>query len=195
MALPDNELHTWFVKEVLPLEAALTRFLYRNCRAHAEILDLRQETYVRVFEAARHSLPRQVKPFVFSAARNLLIDRFRRARIVSIDSVADLERSIVATEDGDPERVLIDRDELRRLSDALENLPPRCREVVAMRKIDGMAQRDVAHRLGIAESTVEKQVGKGIRLLADMLFGVDDPVRHRRVLRAYARPVRYDGRG
>ena len=195
MALPDNELHAWFVEEVLPLEAALTRFLYRNCRDRAEILDLRQETYVRVFEAAGHGLPRQVKPFLFSAARNLLIDRFRRSRIVSIDSVADLESSIVVTEDGDPERVLIDRDELRRLSDALERLPPRCREVVAMRKIDGVAQRDVARRLGIAESTVEKQVGKGVRLLAEILFGEDDPIRHRRLLRAHARPVRYDRGG
>lgn len=195
MALPDNELHEWFVEQVLPLEPALTRFLYRNCRNQAEILDLRQETYVRVFEAACHGLPRQVKPFVFSAARNLLIDRFRRARIISIDSVADLDSSIVSIEDWDAERVLIDRDELRRLSEALERLPPRCRDVIAMRKIDGIAQRDVALRLGIAESTVEKQVGKGIRLLADNLFGEDDPVRHRRVLRAHARPVRYDGRG
>lgn len=176
MGLPDGELDAWFVREVLPLEAVLTRFLCRNWRNKSEIPDLRQEVYVRVFEAARTSgLPRQIKPFVFSAARNLLIDHVRRARIVSIESVADLEASVVSTGEGNPEWAAIRRDDLRTLRAALAQLPPRCREVVAMRKIEGLAQRDVARRLGIAESTVEKQVAKGVRLLAHILYGADEP--------------------
>jgi RNA polymerase sigma-70 factor (ECF subfamily) len=60
--------------------------------------------------------------------------------------------------------------ELGVLVEALEALPPRCREVVVLRKVDGLSQREVAAEMGIAEDTVEKQIAKGMRALADALF-------------------------
>lgn len=173
MDVSESELDAWFIREVLPLEAALMRFLRRNWREENELSDLRQEIYVRVYDAARNGLPRQAKPFVFSTARNLLIDRVRRSRIVSIETVADLDVSIVSEGEASPERQAIARDELRQLQAALERLPLRCREVVVMRKIDGVPQREVAARLGITEDTVEKQVAKGVRMLANILLGGD----------------------
>jgi RNA polymerase sigma factor (sigma-70 family) len=178
----ESELDAWFIREVLPLEAALMRFLRRNWREESELSDLRQDVYVRVYDAARNGLPRQAKPFVFSTARNLLIDRVRRSRIISIETVADLDVSIVSEGEASPERQAIARDELRQLRAALEQLPLRCREVVVMRKIDGMPQREVAARLGITEDTVEKQVAKGVRMLANILNGGDAESGQSRVL-------------
>jgi DNA-directed RNA polymerase specialized sigma24 family protein len=93
--------------------------------------------------------------------------------IFSIEIVADLDLSNVSAEEASPERQAIARSELRQLQAALELLPRRCREVVVMRKIDGIAQREVAVRLGITEDTVEKQVAKGVRMLANILSGED----------------------
>lgn len=168
--MTSTELNLWFVEEVLPLEAALLRFLRRNWRDEAELLDLRQETYVRVYEAAARDRPDAVKPFLFATARNLLIDRARRAQIVSIETVADLEALDTSVEELTPERHAAGRGELRMLQTALDELPPRCRRVVELRKIDGYSQRDVAAQLGITEDTVERQVSKGVRALADALF-------------------------
>jgi RNA polymerase sigma factor (sigma-70 family) len=69
-----------------------------------------------------------------------------------------------------PERHASGRAELRLLQVALDALPPRCREVVEMRKVEGLSQRDVAARLGITEDTVERQVANGMRALADALL-------------------------
>jgi len=175
----EAELDAWFIREVLPLEAALMRFLRRNWREEGDLADIRQDIYVRVYDAARHSIPRQAKPFVFNTARNLLIDRVRRSRVISIETVADLDLSNVSAEEVSPEGQVIARAELRRLEAALDDLPPRCREVVVMRKIEGISQREVALRLGIAEDTVEKHVAKGVRMLADMLLG-ETPDKHDR---------------
>ena len=169
----EADLDAWFIREVLPLEAALMRFLRRNWREENDLADLRQDVYVRVYDAARHGIPRQTKSFVFSTARNLLIDLVRRSRIVSIETVADLDVSNVSEGEASPERQAIARGELRQLQAALELLPRRCREVVVMRKIDGIRQREVAVRLGITEDTVEKQVAKGVRMLANILSGED----------------------
>ena len=73
-----QRLDDWFLSEVMPLEPALMRFLRRNWRNPSEIADLRQELYVKLYDAGRGGLPVQTKAFVFSTARNLLIDRARR---------------------------------------------------------------------------------------------------------------------
>jgi DNA-directed RNA polymerase specialized sigma24 family protein len=49
-------------------------------------------------------------------------------------------------------------------------LPDRCREVLTLRKLYGLSQREIAQRLGIAESTVEKHVAYGVHLCAERMF-------------------------
>lgn len=165
-----SDLDNWFVREVLPLEAALVRYLRRNCREDDDIPDLRQEVYVRMYEMARQRRPDLIKPFMFATARNLLIDRARRARIVSIEAFSVLDMEELSVDELTPERHVTGHEELSLLHAALEELPTRCREVVKLRKIDGLSQREVAVHMGISEDTVEKQIGKGMRVLADALL-------------------------
>ncbi len=60
--MDDEPLDTWFKREILAHEAALVRCLTRTWRDREEILDLRQEIYIRVYEAASNSRPRRAIP-------------------------------------------------------------------------------------------------------------------------------------
>lgn len=167
--MEQDELNRWFMEEVLPHEPQLMRYLRRNWRDVDEIEDLRQEVYARVFDAASARRPQSAAAFVQSVARNLLIDRARRGQVVSIETFADMESVMPMADELCPERHFSARSELRRLQAALEGLPPRCGEVVRLRKIDGLSQREVAELMGITEDTVERQVSKGLRALAAAL--------------------------
>lgn len=171
----DKEtLDSWFVSDVLSLEGALTRFLWRRMRREDDVADLRQEIYARVYEAAaKQGRPVNVQAFILTAARNLMIDRARRQRVVSMDYVADLESIEIRDDLLATDRQMTARLELRRLQAALAELPPRCREVVQLRKIEQLPQREVARRMGITEDTVERQLSKGVRILADRLFNAE----------------------
>jgi RNA polymerase sigma factor (sigma-70 family) len=169
--VPKYDLDEWFVSAVLPLEPALMRYLRRNCRIASEAADLRQDIYVRVYEAAARELPRSASAFVFATARHLLIDRARREKVVSIEAVADMATLDFAVDELSPERHASARSELRQLEGALQDLPPRCREVVQLRRINGLSQREVAQTMGITEDTVEKQLSKGLRAIAAALLG------------------------
>ena len=164
-------LDDWFAREILPLEAALMLYLHRNWRNEADIADLRQDVYVRVYEAALKQIPVPAKPFVFAVARNLLIDKLRRAHVVPIEGVADIDAFGLATDVPGPEHSLIARDELRRLQTALDKLPPRCREAVVLGRIQGLPRGEIASRMGIGEDTVTEHLTKGMRALANMLYG------------------------
>lgn len=167
----DESLDSWFAREILPHEAALLRYLARSWSNRDEIHDLRQETYVRVYEAAARARPLSPKSFMFTTARHLMADRIRRGRVVSIEATADLEALNVLVDEISPEQRASARQELGRLAQAFDRLPPQCGRVVWMRKVEGLSQRQVAERLGISEGAVEKQITKGVRLLASLLLG------------------------
>ena len=169
MTAPD--VKAWFVSEVLPLEAQLMQFLHHNWRKAGDIADLRQEVYARVCEAARKQIPQPTKPFVFTIARNLLIDRVRREQIVPIDAVSDLDALGIAQDTPGPDRTVMAREELRRLQSALDRLAPRCREVVVLARIEGLSGREISQRMGISDSAVSQQLDNGMRALADALYG------------------------
>jgi RNA polymerase sigma factor (sigma-70 family) len=164
-------LKTWFAREILVHEAALVRYLTRCWPRRDEVLDLRQEIYVRIYEAAATSRPASPKSFLFATARHLMADRVRRNRVVSIESASDFDFPNVLVDEFSPERRLGARQELKRFAQALNDLPPKCREIVWLRRVDEIPQREVAQRLGISERTVESQVLKGMRLLANAFLG------------------------
>ena len=175
----DELLKNWFGREIFPLEAALTNYLARNWRDPAEIGDLRQEIYARIYAAAREQLPREAKPFLFAVARNHLINTAKRAQVVLIDYVADLESSEDLLDEETPERHLDARSELRLVQKGLERLPRRCREVIELRKIDGLSTREAAQRMNVGIDTIERQTVLGMRALIDFMLGGNGKIRRK----------------
>lgn len=166
-----SAVEDWFVREVLPLEAVLMSFLRRHCREKADADDLCQDIYVRVYEAAHSEIPASPRAFVFTTARNLLIDRIRKRQVVPMATMADLDALHIANDDPGPERAAIASDTLRRLQLALDHLPERCRQAVILKKIEGLATRDIAARMNISENTVNRHLTLGMIALAQSLYG------------------------
>jgi RNA polymerase sigma-70 factor (ECF subfamily) len=166
-----DTLEEWFRREILPHEAALVRFLYRKWVKFKDVEDIRHDIYVRILEAAERERPTQPKGFLFSVARNLLIDRARHDRIVAIDLLEDLDTLNVMIDEVSPERRASGREQLMRLSALFDRLPERRRQVVWMRRIEDLPQKEIAKRLQIAEATVEKHLVLGIRALAEAFYG------------------------
>jgi len=161
----------WFVRKILPHEAALTRYLRRVWPHPADVPDLCHDAYIRVYEAALKDRPRSPKSFLFATARHIMADRARRHRIVSIDLLEDLDSLNVLVDDVSPERRTSGRQQLVRLTAAFNRIPAKCREVVWMQRVEGLAHKEIAARLGIAKGTVEKHAFLGIRLLAEFFHG------------------------
>lgn len=175
----SDPLDSWFVREILVHEQALERYL-RRCWPHADDWhDLRQDTYVRVYEAAAKALPGAPKSFLFAIARNLMADRIRRTKVVSIFTVGDFDSLNVLVEDVSPERQFSGRQALARLAGAFDRLPDRCRETVWLRRVEGLSQKETAQRMGVGEKTVEKHLAKGMQLMAAWYYGGDASVPER----------------
>jgi RNA polymerase sigma factor (sigma-70 family) len=166
-----TDVSEWFVREILPLEATLMHYLRHNWRNKSDIADLRQEVYARVFDAARETIPENSKRFLLTTARNLLIDLVRRAQVVPIEAVADLETLGTAIDVAGPDRVAMARQELRRVQAALALLSPRAREAITLAYIEGLNGQEIAERMGVTKSTASEHLANGIRNLTNILYG------------------------
>jgi RNA polymerase sigma-70 factor (ECF subfamily) len=169
--IDDATLDEWFCREVLPLEPALARYVRRNWRDPDEVFDLIHDVYALALNGARKELPRHSQAYVFTIARHHLAQHARRGRIVSFELMADPESLTPHGDLFEAERHINARDQLRRAQAGLNNLPPRCREVVYLRKVEGLTTREAAERLGVGIDAIEQQLTKGMRALTDFMLG------------------------
>lgn len=169
---PDKQ--HWFAHEILVHEPVLRGYLGRFFSNPDDIDDSVQETYARLFALPEDERVRIRQPhaFLFTSARNVALDRLRRQRVVSIELMAELESLDVIDERPSASEELNTRQELALLARAIASLPEKCRQVLTLRKIYGLSQRDIAARMGVTENTVEKHVANGVRLCAERLLAL-----------------------
>jgi len=138
-----------------------------------EIEDIVQETYVRVCQSKAKGDLREPRAFMVKTARNLALDHIKRAEqrlTCSMDSQLDWE--CVARDDSDPYRQSVSNQEFSRFCEAVRQLPLQCRRVFVLKKVYGHSQREIAQKLGLKESTVEKHIARGVILCARYLESV-----------------------
>jgi RNA polymerase sigma-70 factor (ECF subfamily) len=165
----DRTRAVWLARHIVPHEQALRVWLQRMRYLPLDSDDVIQESYAIL--AALDSVDHigNPKAYLFATAKSLVLRDLRRAKIVSIVTVDDLEVLGAAADDPSPERQASDRQELRRLVELVEDLPRQRRDIFKLRKIDGLSQKEIAQRLGVSEKAVEKHLAKAVHLLMDAL--------------------------
>jgi RNA polymerase sigma factor (sigma-70 family) len=148
----------WFADEVQPHEQALRAFLRGRFPGLPDVDDLIQETYARLLRARVAGQLREVRPYLFATARNAAIDLLRHQKTAATDSLGNIERLPVVEERPDAAETVAHEQELAILHEAIAALPPRCREILVLRRFQGLSHREIAARLGISANTVDAQL-------------------------------------
>lgn len=154
----------WVAQEVLVHEPSLRSWL-RRAVGPDDVEDIIQESYCRISNLREISHIKNGRAYFFTTAKMIILERIRRSRVVSIETVAELDKLQVYDETGTPEEIIVTKNYLNSVKLLIEDLPERCRKVFKMRKIEGLSQREVATQLGLAEHTVENDVAKGLNLI------------------------------
>jgi len=159
---PTIEQARWFSEEVYSQDSQLRAFLRSSFPSLRDVDDLVQESYLRLWRRQLCAPLRSARAFLYKIARHLAIYTLRHRTSSPLIEVADwAELSVV---DGTPDAadVACTNEELAFLLEAIDALPPRCREIVILRKLHGLPQKEIARRMGITERTVEVQGTKGL---------------------------------
>lgn len=165
----SDENARWFASEVHSHDLQLKSYLRGSFPYVRDVDDVVQESYLRVWRRHLAQPIVSAKAFLFQVARNLAMDVIRHNRASPITEALDSVTLPVGEEHpGVVEGVCVN-EEVDLLCDAITALPPRCREIVVLRKIKGVSQKEIASKLGLSESTVQVQASRGLRRCAEFL--------------------------
>jgi RNA polymerase sigma factor (sigma-70 family) len=157
----------WFAEEVQPYEPALRAYLHGRFPSLPDQDDIVQDTYARLLRARASGTIRHPKAFLFTTARNSALDFFRRKRTVALDDITHFDESSVLVDRPDVVAQVSREQELDILAEAVRALPDRCRQVIMLRYLDGLAYKEIAVQLNISTETVKTQLAKGMRRCAE----------------------------
>jgi RNA polymerase sigma-70 factor (ECF subfamily) len=157
MPPPDSEHDQWFRDHVIPHEPMLRAWLRSQFPDETDVDDVVQESSIRILRAKEKGEVTSPKAFLFATARNLVIGRVRKQIRQATFSLADLDKLGVLDEGEDVRTAIARSEELELLTQAIQSLPDRCRQIITLRKIYGMSQQNIASELGLSENTVVNQ--------------------------------------
>jgi RNA polymerase sigma-70 factor (ECF subfamily) len=166
----DAEESRWFDAHVRPHESMLRAWLRSRFSANEDVDDIVQEAYVRLVKARMTGEVASPKAFLFAVARNLALDRLRHRKVARAEPLAEIEAlSVLEESDGIPETIAHNQ-ELEFLTEAIQSLPERCRQIFTLRKVYGLSQAEIAARLGVSENTVSAQLTIGVKKCMEFML-------------------------
>lgn len=162
----SDERALWIGRHILPHEFALRAQLARWGLPHdLDADDVIQECYAKLsmlesVEAIRH--PRN---YLYSVARTILLMHVRRARVVSIRAVNDIDAYALPADEPPLEEQISDREQLHILALAVAQLPEPGRTAFLMRMMEELSHKEIGARLGMSHNAVQKSIAKSLTVL------------------------------
>lgn len=140
----------------------LVTYLTMKLRSHDQAMDVAQETFLRVLTQPPSHTIRQPRAFLYKTALNLSIDLFRRRKWQAEERLDTEELRAILTVPAEQETLLELREQVHCLYQAIQELPPRCRQVFLLHKFKERSHSEIAMQLGISKSMVEKHIIKAM---------------------------------
>jgi RNA polymerase sigma-70 factor (ECF subfamily) len=143
----------------------LVAYFLKRVKNRNEAEDLTQEVFVRLLNHPDKNNGQTIEGYVFTIAANLLRDRAKSVATAvqkqahSLDSLNEKEAfNANLIEDRNPERVLVGRQTIQDVLDALAELGERTRDVFILARLENLQHREIAAMYGVSVSAVEKMM-------------------------------------
>jgi len=157
----------WLGQHVLPHEPMLRNWLQRKVRGALEVDDIVQETFAKLAELESVADIRNPRSYAFQVAFSIIQKHLRRSRIISFQSFTDVDMGQISSDTPSPETEAADRNDLKSVEHYIEALPTKCRDVIILRRIDGLSYRQISEKLNISEDSAERLLSKATNLLME----------------------------
>jgi RNA polymerase sigma-70 factor (ECF subfamily) len=150
--------------------ASLQRYFERRLKVKSEVEDLIQEVFLRLARRSDFGSIDFIDGYLFQVAASVFQDRLRHWQSRAMH-LHEEYREGHSPEEFSPERVLIAKESIAQVVQALQELPERVRMAFVLHRFEGLRHPEIAERLGVSVSAVEKYVIRALCLIRQRLDG------------------------
>lgn len=147
-----------FLANLGGLKSHLSRLLH----SRHDIEDVLQDTYIRAVQAEKVTEIEAPQAFLYKICQNLALNHNSKAAHRLTDYIADFEEHDVLGGGSSLDYQLHQENRFVTFCSAVKVLPAQCRQVFVLKKVYGLSNKEIAQRLDIAVSTVDKHIGRGM---------------------------------
>ena len=144
-------------------ESALKRFLERYFYSTHDIEDILQDAFLQTWIIEKKQKIQAPKSYLFKVARNIALKELKKKSRQITAYIEEFNPEELVCNETFIENEVDLNERLILFEKALATLPPRCRNVFVLRKVFGFSQKEIARRMDISVSTVEKHIINGIQ--------------------------------
>lgn len=159
----------------LSCRTVLARVVRRIVRPH-DVEDILRDAFIRSFEAQERYSIRDPRAFLLRTATNLALNHSARAGHRNHDEFTELGIGGLADPGVAPDVQAESDTRFLTFCRAVGSLPDQCRRAFVLRKVYGLSQREIAVKMDVAESTVEKHIARGLLLCRDFMVSAGSSV-------------------
>lgn len=141
---------------------SLIQFLRQRLRVPEDAFDVAQETYIRLMQYEDSTQIRSPSSMLFRIAINVAKDHGRAELARRVNSQCSVDDIELVSDEPSAERQLSARQDLDILTDVIEQLPPKCRQVFLLSRVRRMTYPQIATHCGISVKMVEKHVSHAL---------------------------------
>lgn len=150
-----------------------------------DIEDLTQETIMRALEAEKRTEIKEPRRFLVGIAKNVARTELERRSKMTTSLLDDFSSDSYVSDEPLVDEIVDGRRRMHVFWEAVTTLPGQCQKVFVLKHVYGASHKEIAAKLGISVSTVEKHVALGLRRCREaMLHGLsaEDAVQEINVL-------------
>jgi RNA polymerase sigma factor (sigma-70 family) len=142
---------------------SLIHYVRSRVGSDAEARDIAQDAYLRLMRYREHQDSVSLKALVFRIATNLVNMRARAVRVRPEHEPLEAALEVPAN-DPTPERQLLTEEQLARLTEVIQRLPPKCQQAFVLSRFHNMGYQEIADRLRISVKMVEKHIAHALSI-------------------------------
>ncbi len=156
----DPNVAHWYDEHVRPHESRVRAWIVARFPTISDPDDLLQESRLRLLRAYAAGKIVDTRAYFFTTVRNAALDLFRRRRLAAMETLAGLDH--VPDREADVAEIVSRTQEVEIPYDAIRSLPKRCREIMLLKQVYNLSNREICERLGISINTVNAQIVIGL---------------------------------
>lgn len=141
----------------------IAHVLRRFSLSQVDIADISQETILRALEAEKRTEIREPRGFLVGIAKNIALTELKRRSKNTVQLLDDFSPETYVSDEPAVDEIVESRQRMEIFGRAVSQLPPQCQKVFILKHVHGASHQEIASKLGIAISTVEKHVALGLK--------------------------------